>query len=179
MRKAIAMILTVIMMFGTAITVSAKPGYGANVPKASVKKADNRLFTANVRNNEDSAKRNKNNDNNTKNENKQLEKTKATLLEKCGTIEDQLNKLKAYIITDDGKLKIELDRDTADKVLKNIQEALAKINGYKKRINEADTKKELQNIKKELQNHTSRHQTMVKRLTGLTNAGRLKRRMMK
>jgi len=110
------------------------------------------------------------------NKTRQVEKLKETLIKKCDQLINQIRKLKSYIVSEDGKFLVEFkDEATAEKVIKSLDDAIEKINSFKKDIEEAQNFEELRELRKDLQNNFIKHQAIVKRITGLTIAARLKR----
>ena len=103
-----------------------------------------------------------------------LDKSRESLIKKCDGVITQINKLKDYIISKEGKLLVDLDLATGDVAIKSIESAIGKVNDFKRRIDDATTSQELKTISKELQNNWMKNQTFVKRITGLTSAARLK-----
>lgn len=104
-----------------------------------------------------------------------LEKSKAELIKKCDEMISQITKLKGYIVSTDGKFLVEFkDQATGDAVLKSIDTTINTLNSYKQKVQAATDSKVLKAISKELQDNLIKHQTIVKRITGLTSTARLK-----
>ena len=186
MKKIISVVLTVSMIFGTSSVAFAKPKEKIEKPAVKTtlkteKEKDEEKDTRSER--QEKADNNKKTDNknkeNKKNDNKktaQLDKSKDGLLKKCDKALAQINKLKSYIISEEGNLLIEAkDLATGDAAIEGIDEAIDLVNEYKERIEKATTSKELKDISKELQKGWMKNQNFVKRITGLTSTARLKK----
>lgn len=118
---------------------------------------------------------NKNSKNQTAKKSSELDKSKQALIKKCDELVSQINKLKSYIVSKDGSFLVEFkDKATGDAVLKSIDDAIANITAFKKKIENAASSSELKKISKELQSDSAKHQVFIKRITGLTSAARLK-----
>ena len=170
MKKIISAVLTVSMLLGATTVAYAMPKDRASKPtstsvttkieekKIEVKKPETteKIKMVDVK------------------KNGILDKSKASLIKKCDDVITQINKLKNYIISKDGKLLSDLDLTTGNVAVKSIELAIGKVNDFKSRIEAATTSQELKAISKELQNNWMENQTFVKRITGLTSAARLK-----
>lgn len=159
MKKIITAVLTVFLILGVSTAAYAQP-----------KEKDTKITTTQIKK-DDKKTVSKSNEN----KNNGLEKAKQALLKKCDEMIAQINKLKGFIIGSDGKFLVEFkDQVAGDAALKSIDEAVKKVEDFKKRIEAAASTKDLKDISKELQNNWMKHQTIVKRITGLTSAARLK-----
>ena len=186
MKKIISVVLTVSMIFGTSSVAFAKPKEKIEKPavKTTLKTEKEKDKEKDTKSEwQEKADNNKKTDNknkeNKKNDNKktaQLDKSKNDLLLKCDKVLAQINKLKSYIISEEGNLLIEVkDRATGDVAIESINEAIELVNEYKEKIEKAATPQELKGIAKELQKGWMNNQNFVKRLTGLTSTARLKK----
>ena len=188
MKKIIAAILTVSLLMSASTAVYALPkgepsGVGNRAENKASNKADdkkkddkpantgNSTTAKETDNKKDGAAENKT-------DNKKdgaLENDRSTLNKKCNEMIEQINKLKGYIVSAEGKFLVEFkDQATGDASLKSIDEALNILNSYKKQIEAASSSDALKEISKELQKNLTKHQNIIKRITGLTNAARLK-----
>ena len=192
MKKIISAVLTVTMIMGATSVAFAQPKDKASktAPAIVTTKVDAKTCATQRKDDEkktevkkpefkEQDKKNEDKKNEVKkNEVKkdsQLDKSKQSLIKSCDDMIAQITKLKGYIISKEGKFLVEFkDQATGDAVLKSIDEAINKINDFKKRINAATDSKVLKDLKKEIENNFIKHQTIVKRITGLTNAARLK-----
>lgn len=179
MKKIIATVLTASIVISCATASFAKPNNKSNNNK--------REKIEQIVNNKDNRENNKKNDkkdnerssekvNRVKdNKIKQVEKLKETLNNKCDKLTNQILKLKSYIVSEDGKFLVEFkDQEAGDNALKSIETAMGKIISFKEAIEEAQDFKELKDLRKELQKNFIKHQTIVKRITGLTSTARLR-----
>lgn len=189
MKKAISVILTVVMLLGsstmafaksdkpqshkyrtTTVSKKGKPEKAptptpsatplpASTPKPAAKE------TPQVK--EDNKGKDKND--------AALEKTKADILKKCDTMIEQLNKLRGYIVSSDGKYLVEFkDDETAKAAVKSIDDAITSIKDLKEVVEASTSSKELKDISKDLQDNWLKNQVIMKRITGLTTAARFK-----
>ncbi len=187
MKKIIAAILTVSLLMSASTAVYAAPK--GNQPKVT-NKANEASNKADDKKKEDKPANNGNSTTAKKADNKKdgaaenktdnkkdsaLENNRSTLTKKCNEMIEQINKLKGYIVSAEGKFLVEFkDQATGDASLKSIDEALNILNSYKKQIEAASSSDALKEISKELQKNLTKHQNIIKRITGLTNAARLK-----
>lgn len=107
---------------------------------------------------------------------KDLDKAKEQLTRKVDVQISQLNKLRGYIVTSDGKLLIELkDTATANAAIKSIDDALLALNDLKTKIQSATDSKALKELSKTLEKGWLKNQYFMKRIIGLTSAARFKK----
>ncbi len=187
MKKIISAVLTVTMIMGATSVAFAQPKDKASKPAPAIvttkvdaktcatqKKEDEKKPEIKKPEIKEQDKKNEDKKNEVKKDS-QLDKSKQSLIKTCDDMIAQITKLKGYIISKEGKFLVEFkDQATGDAVLKSIDEAINKINEFKKRIEAATDSKVLKDLKKEIENNFLKHQTIVKRITGLTSAARLK-----
>jgi len=189
MKKAISVILTVVMLFGSStladaksdkpqrhqdkiITVGKKDKPGSTpastpaakpLPSSTSKPAPKETPQVKETNKENDKK------------DAALEKTKSDILKKCDTMVEQLTKLRGYIVSSDGKFLVEFkDEETGKSAVKSIDDAITSINDLKKTVEASTSSKVLKDISQDLQDNWLKNQVIMKRITGLTTAARFK-----
>lgn len=117
----------------------------------------------------------KTNNGQTKGSDQNLESVRKELIGKCDTVIAQFQKLKSYIVDKNGKLLVEFkDAATAKAAIKSIDEAIANVTSQKSIINKATSSNQLKDMLADLSEEWMDNQVIMKRITGLTSAARLK-----
>lgn len=104
-----------------------------------------------------------------------LQKSKDQILNKSNDMIAQLQKLRGYIITNDGEYLVEFkDKATGDSAIKSIDDAIVALQNLNKSIDDAKTNQELKSLTSNLEKNWLKNQVFMKRITGLTSAARFK-----
>jgi len=105
---------------------------------------------------------------------KDLDKAKEQLTKKVDEKINQLKKLKNYIVSDEGKILIEMvDAATVNTAIKGIDDTIAGLNTMKSNIQAAADNNALNTLAKTLENDWQKNQYFMKRINGITSAAKV------
>lgn len=105
---------------------------------------------------------------------KDLDKAKEQLTKKVDDKINQLKKLKSYIVSEEGKILIEMiDAATVNTAIKSIDDAIAGLNTMKTNIQAAADNNALNTLAKTLENDWKKNQFFMKRINGITSAAKV------